>query len=78
MKLQQRLFLENIDGTRKFPQIESFVKIGYDNTEFLKMIIEKETTVRWHFRDQPYGPGRTLRKKILIVPHVRKYKNLAT
>jgi hypothetical protein len=57
---------------------KSFVKIGYDNTEFLKMIIEKETTVRWHFRDQPYGPGRTLRKKILIAPHVRKYKNLAT
>jgi len=52
-----------------------FIKIGYENAEVLKLIVEKETTVRWHFRDQPYGPGRKLRKKILIAPHTRKYKS---
>jgi len=53
---------------------KEFIEIGYENAEHLKLQLEKETEVRWHFRDQPHGPGRTLRKKILIAPHVRKYK----
>lgn len=53
---------------------KSFYKIGYDDAEYLKLLIEKETTVKWHVRNQPYGPGKTLRKKILIAPHTRTYR----
>ena len=75
--IEKNVFDKKRDKRRTQQKIytkKEYIKIGYENAEHLKLQLEKETEVRWHFRDQPYGPGRTLRKKILIAPHVRKYK----
>ena len=54
---------------------KGFIKIGYKDASFLKLLVEKEVSVKWHYRNQPYGPGRKYRKMIVISPHIRKIKN---
>jgi hypothetical protein len=46
-----------------------FRSIGYE--EGSGQPLKYRTPVRKHFRRQPYGPGRKLRKIIVIMPHWR-------
>lgn len=51
------------------------IRIGFTDAEILKLIAQKEINVSWHIRNQPYGPERKLRKKIVIAPYKRKIKS---
>jgi hypothetical protein len=50
----------------------AFTEIGFD-AEFLRLIKVKEGSVSGHFRWQPCGEGRLLKKLTWIRPHTRKY-----
>lgn len=55
--------------------IKKFIRLGYDNAEHLKLIVEKNIEVGWHTKMQPYGPGRKYRKRIVVGTYNRKQKS---
>lgn len=55
---------------------KKFTKIGYgEDTEFLKLLVTKVTDVAPYWKNQPYGPQRSLRKYILCSGYERKQKS---
>jgi len=47
-----------------------FIKIGF-NAEFLQLVTTEQFDVRGHFRWQPVGVGRLMRKLTFVKPHTR-------
>lgn len=68
-KIKKRRVQEKCLSTKKF------IRLGYENAEHLKLIVEKDIEVGWHTKMQPYGPGRQYRKKIVVASYNRKQKN---
>jgi hypothetical protein len=51
-----------------------FHRIGFKNAEHLKLVLEREVSVKWHFRTQHYGKGNKLTKRILIADYTKNLK----